>query len=171
MMKPEPTPRGTSASCCWCGACLRLRGAGCCWRGGIGTPKKRRKYSCIPSSSPPGTPFWSARTLSVVRMFTTAGPTLSTKSVKSGRPATVAAEAGRDRVRNAEVKRAPDALRINAVIVFFATWIVFMGSLSSRLELDRIGDLSNCHGRNFTYDSKPKISLTLADDVHRPLLQ
>src|SRR3569833_1407934 len=104
-------------------------------------------------------------------MLTTAGPTLSTKSVKSGRLPTDAADAGTAALKSAGVKRAPAALRINAVIVFLASWIVFMGSLFRRLEFNRIGDLFNCHGRNFTYDSKPKITLTLADDVHCPLLQ
>src|SRR5258706_7571350 len=79
-MKPEPTPRGTSScGCAWFG--LLPRGAGCC---GIGTPKKRRKNSCISSS--PG-PDWAGLALirSVVRILTTAGPVFSTISAKSGR--------------------------------------------------------------------------------------
>src|SRR3954468_7113070 len=59
-------------------------------------PKKRRKNSDIPPSSIPGGsaprgPLLVARV--VVRMLTTAGPTLSTRSVKSGRLAAEAANA------------------------------------------------------------------------------
>ncbi|MNT35036.1 hypothetical protein D3C72_1710480 [compost metagenome] len=77
-MKPEPTPRGRSSSCCG-----RFgRGP---WRGvpGAGWPKKRRKNSCISSSISPLPPPRCA-TFSTVRMLTTDGPTWSTRSVKSG---------------------------------------------------------------------------------------
>ncbi len=78
-MKPEPTPRGRSTSgppsCGPCGP----RGA---MPGGSGMPK-RRKNSCIWSSGEP-----LRRTRSMVRMLTTAGPTWSTNTVKSGRPRT-----------------------------------------------------------------------------------
>jgi hypothetical protein len=55
----------------------------------MGTPKKRRNSSCISSSGPPA-PGELGRAFSRVRMFTTEGPTCSTKSVKSGKPRTAA---------------------------------------------------------------------------------
>ena len=79
--KPEPTPRGCSSSCC----CGRFGWGDGCWRGtlGIGRPK-RRKNSNISSWPPPSGPPLGA-TFSRVRIFTTDGPTCSTRSVKSGK--------------------------------------------------------------------------------------
>ena len=90
-MNPEPTPRGApplpspSPSSGW-GWPRR----GSCWRG-IGMPKKRRKNSCISASGmPPPCGPWAVlvATLVDVRMLTTAGPTCSTRSAKSGNPRT-----------------------------------------------------------------------------------
>jgi hypothetical protein len=38
-------------------------------------------------------------------------------------------------------------------------------------EFNRVSDLFNRGGRNFTDNSKPKISLPLTDDIHGALLQ
>ena len=85
-MKPEPTPLGCSSS----GAGRLERGA---WRGilGMGRPKRRKNSSISSSPGPPG----AARgtTFSSVRMLTTDGPTISTKSVKSGKVRTWAVAA------------------------------------------------------------------------------
>ena len=122
-MKPEPTPRGCSSS--W----GRLgRGP---WRGtlGRGTPKKRRKNSCMSSSPAPpcGLP---PRFFSRVRMFTTEGPTCSTSSVKSGKPRTAPgpwAQAGTvgAKVATDATKKAPASACMRSVLKFS---IVFLST-------------------------------------------
>src|SRR5574344_1675842 len=83
-MKPEPTPLGRSSPSPSSGICCPGE------RGILGTGRpKRRKYSSI-SASIPGNPVAppERRIFSVVRMFTTDGPTRSTKGLKSGNPCT-----------------------------------------------------------------------------------
>ncbi len=76
-MKPEPTPRWRGSSAPGAGG---RRGSG---RPGSGMPKRRRNSS-ISGSISGGWPRGAARPRSSVRMLTTAGPTRSTRSAKSG---------------------------------------------------------------------------------------
>ncbi|MDT4852089.1 hypothetical protein FQZ97_863090 [compost metagenome] len=85
-MKPEPTPRGCASSD-GPRSCLGVRGV---MPGGTGMPK-RLKNSSICSSGAPPAPGRTAAARSNVRILTTDGPTRSTRSVKSGRPRTLAA--------------------------------------------------------------------------------
>jgi len=106
-MNPDPTPRGISSGP------PRPRGPGCpgpgAGRGGV----KRRKNSAIGSSDSGdwGRAAAFGSRFSTVRMFTTAGPTFSTRSAKSGSPRTLADNAGADcawlRTSALEVEAAP----------------------------------------------------------------
>jgi hypothetical protein len=90
----------------------------------IWPPKKRRRNSCI-SSSPWPSP---RRTFSVVRILTTAGPTLSTMSAKSGRPAMAAAWTGvagaapaEEDIRFAPVSIRADRIALPVLLVIIVT--------------------------------------------------
>src|SRR5579863_564337 len=135
---------------------------------GSGMPKKRRKNSDISPSSMPG---GSARELLlslvtrvVVRMLTTAGPTLSTRSVKSGRLAAGIADAewgtsGRQTATTAAARN----LRTERFVIGRETEEL----LGSLVFYGRRKLLQGCL-RNFAKQRDPVVAVPLDQDMCRP---